>query len=437
VSLAPDIVHILRWFSIQEKTMSAQALAVWSMALGTIAALGLARLAQFAVAPNAAQLQAVGYHAAVFVLVLVLSGAGAHVAPFVDHAGWQVAQVLAGPLCVGISDLWIAGWLYAPHRDRLMAAALRFGAIALPLGAAACLLLPHDRQLPAAAGLALVGGTLTLWLTARGWRLGDRLAAVMAVGCLFTLPAISGLYAIAMQWRGLSLRWHVLFAVCAALSNAVTGVGLWRRARDEQHARRQPSIISVIDPVTQLRSGRSLVHRIDRAQRRRNRSGRDGAVLAILLFDLEYLRREMGGTGLHEIYIGLASRIQRRVGAVNVVGRYYEGCFIVLVDSIPSLPWLRTLSLRLAASLRRPLIATRRAGDRIELVADVAVGVVHLSRPAEAVDDVLADAQRMAVAARVMRSRTAICDPRSGEPIAMEEALLGSRRTPRALRPAA
>jgi GGDEF domain-containing protein len=145
----------------------------------------------------------------------------------------------------------------------------------------------------------------------------------------------------------------------------------------------------------------------------------------------------MGAGGLHEIYIALASRIQRRVGAVNVVGRYYEGCFVVLVDSIPSLPWLRTLALRLAAILRRPLIATRRAGDRVELTLDVAVGVVHLSRPAAAVDDVLADAQRMAEAARAMRSRAAIRDPRSGAPIAIEDAPLGSRRPPRLLRTAA
>jgi GGDEF domain-containing protein len=416
--------------------MGAQALAIWSMALGAIGALGLARLVQFAAAPNRAPMQAVGYHAAVFALVMVLSGVGEYVLPFVDHAAWQVAQVLAGPLCVGISDLWIGGWLYAPQRDRLMAVALRCCAIAMPLGAAACLLLPHERQLPAAAVLSVTGGTLTLWLTARGWRLGDRLAGVMALGCLLTLPAIAGLYAIAMHWRGTSLPWHVLFATCAALSNALTGLGLWRRARQEQQARTHPSIISIIDPVTRLRSGRSLVHRIDRAQRRRNRSGRDGAVLAVLLFDIERLRIEMGAGGLHEIYIALASRIQRRVGAVNVVGRYYEGCFVVLVDSIPSLPWLRTLALRLAATLRRPLVATRRSGDRVELTLDVGVGVVHLSRPVAAVDDVLADAQRMAEAARSMRSRAAIGDPRSGAPIAIEDAPLGGRRPSSLLRTA-
>jgi hypothetical protein len=186
--------------------MGAQELAIWSMSLGTIAALALGRLAQFALAPSAAQLQAAAYHAVVFLLVLVLSGVGAHVAPGVDHAAWQVAQVLAGPLCVGVSDLWIRRWLYARQRDRLMSGGLRLLSVALPLGAAACLLLPHESQLPAAAALSLAGGTITLWLTARGWDLGDRLAALMATGCLLTLPAIAGLYAIAMNWHALSLH---------------------------------------------------------------------------------------------------------------------------------------------------------------------------------------------------------------------------------------
>jgi hypothetical protein len=100
------------------------------------------------------------------------------------------------------------------------------------------------------------------------------------------------------------------------------------------------------------------------------------------------------------------------------------------------LPWLRTLALRLASNLRRPMVATRRAGDRVDLALDIGVGVVHLSRPAAAVDDVLADAQRMALAARAMRARAAIRDPRSDQPVALEGAHLGNRRAPRLLRTA-
>jgi len=418
--------------------MSAQELTVWSMALGAIAVFGLARLAQFAAAPSRPKLQAVAYHATVFLLVLILSGVATHTGPAVEGKALRVAQVLAGPLCVGLSDLWIGGWLYAPRRDRLMAGALRSLAVLLPLSGLACLLLDAPYQLPAAAGLSLLGGGMTLWLTARAWHLGDALAPLMAIGCALTLPAIAGLYAITMGGGDLGLGLNAVFASCAALSNAVTGIGLWRRDREEQRARRQPEITSVIDPVTQVRSARSFVRRLVRAQRRRNRSGRDGAVLAVLLFDLERLRTHIGTTGLHEIYIALASRIQRQVGSVNVVGRYYEGCFVALVESIPSVPSLRTLGLRLARSLRQPVTVTIRSGDRTQLIPDIGVGVVHLSRPAAAVDDILDDAQRMATAARSMRWRAAIRDLHSGRAVPIEEAHLGARgrRQQPALRPA-
>jgi GGDEF domain-containing protein len=418
--------------------MSPQELTIWSMSLGMIAAVALARLASFAWRRRAPQLQAVGYHGAVFLLVWILSGVAAHVDPQLDDGLLHIAQVLAGPFCVGLSDLWIGGWLYAPHRDRLMAGSLHLSALLLPGAGAACLLLPVPLQLPAAAAVSLLGGTVTLWLTARAARQGDALAPLMAAGCVFTLPAIAGLYAIAMQWPGVGLRLHAVFASCAALANAITGLGLWRRELQEERARRRPAMTSQIDPVTSLRSGRSLVHRLLRSQRRRNRSGRDGAVLAVLVFDIERLRTQTGTAGLHEIYIGLASRLQRQVGAVNIVGRYYEGCFVALIDSIPSVDWLRALAQRLTANLRKPLPVTLRSGERAQVAVDLAVGIVHLSRPAAAVEDVLDDAQRMAVAARAMRSRAAVRDPRNGQPTPIEDAHLGPsrRRAPALVRAA-
>lgn len=409
--------------------MSAQELTVWSMTLGTIAALAIARTAQFARRPTMSHVQGIAYHLAVFLLVLILSGVAGHLAPSIPPRAVQVAQVLAGPLCVGLSDLWIRGWLYAPQRDRLMASALHMAAVLLPLGGLAALALPAPLQLPAATGLSVAGGSLTFWLTARAWLLGDRLAPLMSAGCLLTLPAIAGLYAITLQMPVMELLpMQIACALCAALSNALTGIGLWRRDRHEQRARREPPGTSGFDPVTQVRNGRGLVHQLVRAQRRRRRSGRDGALLAVMVFDLERLRTEAGSAGLNELFIGVAGRIQRQVGAVNVVGRYYEGCFVALVETIPSLTWLRTLSLRLASNLRRPLPVTLRCGDRSDLTLDVGVGVVHLSRPPDAVEDILAEAQRMALAARSMRFRAAIADQRSGQPVAIEQVQLAANR---------
>jgi len=116
------------------------------------------------------------------------------------------------------------------------------------------------------------------------------------------------------------------------------------------------------------------------------------------------------------------------VGVVNPVCRYYDRCFVSLVESIQSPGWLRTLGLRVAASLRRPMHVTTASGERIEIKADVGVGVVHLARGTSAVEDILHEAQRMAQAARGMRSRAAILDPATGRIIPVEQADLGPRR---------
>lgn len=417
--------------------MSAQELTIWSMALGAIGAVVLGRLADFALRPSVTQLQGVGYHMAVFLLVFILSGVAAHAMPGIHPKLMQALQVLAGPVCVGLSDLWIRGWLYAPQRDRVMSAMLRLMGLGLPLAGAACLLLRTPVQLPAAAGISLLGGTMTLWLTVRASLRGDALAPVMAAGCLLTLPAIGGLYAVAMDVAaagGLAL--HAAFALCAALSNGVTGFGLWRRERHEQRARQTPGTPSQFDPVTKLHSGRRLAQALVQAQRRRRRSGQDGAVLAVLVFNVERIRADAGTAAVNQMFICMANRIRRQVGAVNVVGRYYEGCFVALVESIRSTAGLRTLGLRLAESLRWPVEVTTRSGHAMEVTVEAGLGLVHLTRRAAAVEDILAEAERMAQAARAMPSRAAIRDPRSGQPVAVDQADLAARprRNPGLLR---
>ena len=93
--------------------MNAQELAVRAMALGAIAAVALARLADLVARPSISQFQGVAYHLAVFLLVLILSGVWRQFVPGTDPGTMQVAQALAGPVCVGLSDLWIRSWLNA------------------------------------------------------------------------------------------------------------------------------------------------------------------------------------------------------------------------------------------------------------------------------------------------------------------------------------
>ena len=405
--------------------MGTHELVVWSMALGAIAAVALARVADTAMRPSVAQFQGVAYHITVFLLVLILSGVGGEVWPSLDGLQLHYAQVLAGPVCVGLSNFWIRGWLGAAQRDRITSWVLRSSALALPVVGLVCLGLPLALQLPVAAVAALLGSIATLWLIVRAWLMGDPLAPLMAAGCLLTLPAIAGLHAIAMK-APIGMDVHALLALCAALSNGLTALALWRRDRQEWSAR--DAAASEFDPVTKLHSGIGLVKKLVTAQRRRRRTRRDGAVLAIMVFDLERVAAQAGNAGVNEMFICIAGRIQRQVGVVNPVGRYYNSCFVSLVETIHSRSWLRTLGLRVASSLRRPMEITGASGGRIEITPDIGVGVVHLSRGPAAVEDILHDAQRMAEAARGMRSRAAILDPASGEVVPVEQANLGPRK---------
>jgi GGDEF domain-containing protein len=412
--------------------MNAQELAIWSMALGAIAAVALARAADLLARPTLSQAQGVAYHVIVFLLVLIESGVAARLGPAADAGPMQTAQVLAGPLCVGLSNLWIHSWLGAAQRDGLMSWLLRTSGLALPAAGLACLALPAALQLPAAAMLSLAGGVLTAWLTVRAALMGDRLAPVMAAGCLLTLPAIAGLYALAMNLSGIGLEVHAALALCAAGSNGLTGFSLWRRDRHHWRARAEGIPSPRFDPVTKLQGGASLVHKLIKAERRRARTGRNGALLAVLVFDVDRVAAQAGPAGVNEMFICIASRIQRQVGVVNPVCRYYERCFVSLVESIQSRSWLRTLGLKVAASLRRPMQVMSASGERIEITADIGVGVVHLSRGTSAVEDILDEAQRMAQAARGMRSRAAIFDPAAGRILPVEQADLGPRRSAQA-----
>ena len=407
--------------------MNTLTLMVWSMALGAIAAVALARIGDLIARPSPSQLRTLGFHAAVFLLVLVESGVLKHVA----HPGAErlrVLQVLAGPLCVGLSNFWVYGWLSAGERDRLMAGALRLSAIALPVLAVATLAAHPRQQLAIAALLSLGGGALTCWVTFRAWRIGDRLALLMALGCLLTLPAIGGLYAIAMGLVRWGLPLHIAVALAAVLCNALLGHVLWRRLMRRWRTRETGSV-PAIDPVTKVHSSAALVQRLVHAQNRRRRTRREGALLAITVFEPEKLATLVGTAGLNEVWMTLAARIQREIGVVNPVGRYWDRCFVALVETIPTRAWLRTVSLRVAGSLRQPVEVTGRDGEPVRVRVDFGLGAVPLGPRASEAEDVLDEAQRLAEAGRSLRSRAATLDPLTGEAVPVEEARFPHRPT--------
>ena len=408
--------------------MTALELMIWSMAVGAIAAVIMVGLSDLVLVRSIGAVQGVAYHIAALLFVVLLSGLPRAIYPQVSPRGLLVAQVLIGPLCSSLGNYWIRGWLAAHQRDRLMALCLRLSAILTPFLGLACLALPASQQLPAAAAICLTNSGLVLWLCVRGYLMGDRLALGIAVGCVLMLPAVAGLYAIAMNVPGIGPGLQAWLALSAAGCVALIGAMLWQRNRHERRMGSDDPAPSQFDPVTKLYSGIALVQKLIKAQRRRRRTRRDGAVLAVMLFDVDRIIAQAGTSGLNEVFIHVAGRIRRQVGVVNPVGRYYDRCFISLVETIHSPAWLRTMGLRVASSLRRPMQVTSINGERIDLRIDIGVGVVHLTQEHMNVEDLLHDAQRMAEAARQMRSRAAILDPGTRDVVPVEQANLGPRR---------
>lgn len=417
--------------------MQPNELALWSAASGAIALVVLLGLFDYLRVRHAAALHGTIYNAAALAFVVFLSGVAGALLP----ASWgpevRLAKVLVGPMCVLLGDLFVRAWFGARHRDRLMDVALLASGTLVPLLAVAGLfLLRREQQLPAAAALVIFNTVLVTWMGVRAWMLGDSLALGIAVGSAFMIGSVTGLYAVALGLP-VPIGWQAVVAAGSAVCVAVTGYALWQRNQHARRVRNAQEVHSQYDAVTKLPAGMPLVRRLLRAQERRRRTRREGAVLAVLVFEPERIRTMAGAQGLDEAYVHLAQRMQHQVGLVNPVGRYWDRCFVAVVESIRSPAALRTMGLRVASNLRKPMQVTGHDGTPVEVRFDIGVGVLLLKREHEHVEDLLHEAQQLAEAARSLTSRAATVDPVSGEVVAVEHAQLGRRAPRRSARVAA
>jgi len=410
-------------------------LILWSASVGATALVVLLALADCAYSRTRASLQTLAYLTGCFLFFALLSGlfgVAASALWSIAAAPIRTAQIVIGPLCAVMGSWWISQWLSAHKRDRFGNNILRVVTLMSLVGGLLCLFLKPEWALLASAGLTMVNVSVALWISVRAAQSGDKLAWGLALGCALALPAQIGLYTMALGSTRLPLLMQAGVAFIGLLSMVITARMLWLR---NHHARQiSADDSSQRDPITRLYSSVALVRKILAAQERRVRTRRDGALMAVVLFEPERLLKQVGQFGMNDIYIQLARRMQRHTGVVNPAGRYYDRCFVVLIETMQSPRWIRTLGLRVASSLRQPLEVTSLAGERMKITADIAVGMVHLSSRAKDVDQLLHEVQRVAVAARTMRSRAALLEQGTGLAVPVESADLN--RSWRSMRPA-
>lgn len=120
-------------------------------------------------------------------------------------------------------------------------------------------------------------------------------------------------------------------------------------------------------------------------------------------------------------------RRQRQTGVINPAGRYFDSCFLVVLETLHSPAWLRKMGRRVASSLRQLISVESLTGERLIIAADIGVKLIHRSQASRNVDQMLHGALGVATAARRMGSRVALLDPQSRNPIAVASAELDKR----------
>jgi hypothetical protein len=337
----------------------------------------------------------------------------------------HLAQVLLGPFCAAVGCYGVSRWLYASKRDRVTHVVLMAMTMACMVGGPLCVFLEASTRVAAAGTLSITSMAAVLWVAVRAGQRGDRLAWGLAGASVLTLTAQIGVYQMALSSQRPPLAWQAAVAVFGLAALLTTGLVLWLRSQQIRRLNHDDS--SRRDPATRLFGSVVMLQKIIASQKNRRLIGGDGALMAVMLFDPEFLVTQVGHSGLADIYTELALRMQRETDVINPAGRYYDRCFLVLFETLHSPDWLRTLGLRVACSLRQPIEAISLNGERVLITADIGVGVIHVSEVKKDVDQLLHEVQRTAVAARDMQSRAAVFDPVSRKAVAAESADLGSR----------
>lgn len=402
-------------------TISTPELLLWSAAVGAMGLVVLLALIDVVYSRTQAAMRALVYLGGCWVFVALFSGLAAawpEAAPPL-----AIAQILAGPICSAFGSYWCNVWLSAQKRDRLMKTSLLGMTAVCIAGGPLCLLLEPAWRLPASATISMATLGVSLWLSVRAAQFGDKMAWGLAAGCALTMPMELGLYAMVLESQRPSLVFQAGVAAVGVLSFVVMAVMLGQR---NQHTRKLKQVpTSLRDPVTRLHNSTVIVQKIIHAQERRTRNRRDGALMAVLIFEPERLLAQVGQAGLNDVYVELSRRMLRHTGLVNPAGRYYDRCLVVLIETLHSPRWIRTLGLRVASSLRKPIEVMSLNGERIEVKADIGVGIVHMAAAEKNVVHLLHEVESIAQAARGMRSRAALLDPQTRLAVPLESAELG------------
>jgi GGDEF domain-containing protein len=349
-----------------------------------------------------------------------------------------------GTLASAGAVLSLRSFLRSDMRDRFVDYGSRFLAVtSASLFFAAFWPHPQQALIWSAIGVVLVA-LGSFWLTLRSWLLGDRGALGMTTACAFTVCAITGLYANALNALDSPFYLKVLTAVAAAAHIVMACRTLTQRHGKHMRMRKALVMNRDKDLLTRLITGAALIRRVEESVVRAKRNRKEMAILYVEIHNTAMLRKEFGRQGPEQVIYNMSARIKQVAGSRgNMVGRYSPSSFVIIINSLKTPSVLRSLGLRVAVAVRRPFVIDPMSSDQREFKADIGVGVARVTPSRHLIDarssnsvqagdfdsfslvqDVLHDASELAMAARKLQSRAAIVDANSRQVVALELAKL-------------
>lgn len=333
-----------------------------------------------------------------FFSLIGLSGLVRVIAPNVDSEQYLAFQVAAPTTCAAIAAAGLRDWLGTRQRNRTIDRYLIGLAILnLLAGAVMTVALPVAQQLSASACVVVISvfvfASLCLWAA----MLGDALATFMTLAALMLGMALIGHFGLALGLLQ-GTEAHAVTAVLSAVASLAISILLWQRSSKEYDAMLGDSASTQYDLTTGLYNGTAIIKIIIKAQERLQLRGATGAVLAIKVFNTASLLEQIGPAGMQQLFARVGARVRRSAGLINPVGRYFDRCFLVLIETQHSNEEYGNLMESLVSAITKPMEIKGLHGETHSVALHVGVGTASL-RPQSDVSIVVDKSLRAARAA--------------------------------------
>ncbi len=374
---------------------------IWSAQAGAYAMLLLVSVGIAGIHRTTAAYQQLVWLAICFLMNICINGFVKNVSPALSDTAFQTLRVAAGPFGTAISLLGLRNWLDLRRRHRRMSTSLVAMAIASMVAGLACFTMDADRQFATSGWIALATGLGAAGVCMWAGLLGDRLSWLMAFASVILMAATGIEYGLATQsvagTEGHGLQ--VISAFTIVVGMLMISALIWLRSHNEYESLRRNITSTEYDPTTQLYNGKTLIQKIGHAQARLKLRAEQGMILAVVVTGLDALTAQIGSGGVHELLMRAGARVRKDAGLINPVGRYFDACFVVLIETMNDREDIHRLVNTLQQSFRQPMDIRGLHGETQSVTLQVGIGLARLSHQSD-ISSVLQRAENAALASR-------------------------------------